>query len=199
VRGALAGQLVRKGRPQEALALLQSFDQTLEDAGQPPYFTARIDAIKRSLGQTVAPAAPAMPMPAGPVALAGEYDVPLVAVGGVLQVPVVVDDTVKATFYVDSGASMVNIPFEMAQSLFRAGQLTRSDYLGTARTTVATGEHVLQQGFMLHSLRVGDRELHNIPALVGSRNGPLLLGQSFLHRFKSWSIDNHRRVLVLRD
>jgi hypothetical protein len=30
-------------------------------------------------------------------------------------------------------------------------------------------------------------------------HGSLLLGQSFLSRFRSWSIDNGRQVLVLDD
>ena len=43
VRGALADQLTKKGRKDEALNLLESFDQSLLDQGWPPYFQAQID------------------------------------------------------------------------------------------------------------------------------------------------------------
>jgi len=33
--------------------------------------------------------------------------------------------------------------------------------------------------------------------MITPLKGSLLLGQSFLSRFKSWSIDNERQVLIL--
>ena len=50
---------------------------------------------------------------------------------------------------------------------------------------------------MLRELRVGDYRLQNVKAAVGPVEGSLLLGQSFLARFKSWTLDNDRHVLVL--
>lgn len=49
----------------------------------------------------------------------------------------------------------------------------------------------------LHSLRVGGIEIHDVIASVAPQAGSLLLGQSFLSRFASWSIDNGKHVLVL--
>jgi hypothetical protein len=39
--------------------------------------------------------------------------------------------------------------------------------------------------------------LSNVPFTVSKDAGGALLGQSFLGRFKSWSIDNARAVLIL--
>lgn len=50
VRGSLAAQLVRKGQPREAVALLEEFDTLLKRDGQPPYFTAQIASIKQAAG-----------------------------------------------------------------------------------------------------------------------------------------------------
>ena len=50
---------------------------------------------------------------------------------------------------------------------------------------------------MIRSLRVGDKVLENVTGSVAPVAGGLLLGQSFLTRFKSWSIDNQRQALVL--
>lgn len=46
VRGALAAQLVRVGRRDEAITLLEEFDAYLVERGRPPYFTAQIASIK---------------------------------------------------------------------------------------------------------------------------------------------------------
>jgi len=39
--------------------------------------------------------------------------------------------------------------------------------------------------------------VQNVIANIGSVKGELLLGQSFLTRFGSWSIDNDRHILAL--
>lgn len=46
VRGSLAAQLVRKGEPEEAIALLEEFDASLRRDGHPAYFTAQIASIR---------------------------------------------------------------------------------------------------------------------------------------------------------
>ncbi len=46
VRGSLAAQLVRVGRRDEAIALLEEFDAYLRDNGRPPYFTGQISTIR---------------------------------------------------------------------------------------------------------------------------------------------------------
>jgi predicted aspartyl protease len=39
--------------------------------------------------------------------------------------------------------------------------------------------------------------IENVTGSVASAAGELLLGQSFLGRFRSWSIDNAKQALVL--
>ncbi len=53
------------------------------------------------------------------------------------------------------------------------------------------------QRFRIRSLRIGSLELRDVVASVAPIAGSLLLGQSFLSRIKSWSIDNERHLLVL--
>jgi predicted aspartyl protease len=53
------------------------------------------------------------------------------------------------------------------------------------------------QTFRIQRLKVGDLEIENVIASIAKVKGDLLLGQSFLTRFKSWSIDNERGVLLL--
>jgi predicted aspartyl protease len=84
-------------------------------------------------------------------------------------------------FMIDSGASDVRIPSDVVSTLRRTCTLTKYS----------------AQIFRLHSLRVGDRVVNNVIAHAVRPEGFLFLGQSFLTKFKSWSIDNNRGLLVL--
>jgi clan AA aspartic protease (TIGR02281 family) len=201
VRGSLANELVRKGKSQEAIDLLESFDRTLEDEGEQPYFTSQIEQIKAKTGGATVAAASAE---AGAAALQGVTkngvsEIKLERGNGALYVPVLIDNAVTLKFIVDSGATDVTISSDVAQTLTRMGKLSGRDYLGHGEFILADGSHVPSQLFIIRSLKVGDRELHDVTAVITNSHGSLLLGQSFLRRFKSWSIDNHRGVLVLTD
>lgn len=82
--------------------------------------------------------------------------------------------------------------------LIRAGTIAQSDLLGTQTYVLADGSKVSSQTFRIRTLKLGGRELHNVTASVADVKGELLIGQSFLKRFKSWSIDNQRQMLLLR-
>lgn len=204
VRGSLANQLVRKGRYQEARTLLESFDESLIERGEPPYFTAQITQIRARMGEPAsdASAAPASDQGADlaqAAAKPGVTIVPLQAERGALVVPVLVDDAILLKFIVDSGASDVTIPEDVARTLMRAGKLTGGDYVGNGVAILADGSRIPSRMFIIRSMKVGGREVRNVTASISGERGALLLGQSFLRHFKSWSIDNRRRVLVLQD
>jgi predicted aspartyl protease len=71
-----------------------------------------------------------------------------------------------------------------------------SDFLGQKTYVLADGSMVPSQTFRIRSLKVGNRVLENVNGST-SEKGFLLLGQSFLSRFKSWSVDNNKHALVL--
>ena len=70
-------------------------------------------------------------------------------------------------------------------------------FLGSKEYQLADGSTVPSETFMIRTLKVGNRELENVTGSVARVEGSLLLGQSFLTRFRSWSIDNERGVLLL--
>jgi len=71
-------------------------------------------------------------------------------------------------------------------------------FLGVQTCVLADGTKVPSSRFRIRSLKVGNKTLENVTASVASGNADILLGQSFLGRFTSWSIDNDRHVLILR-
>ena len=126
-------------------------------------------------------------------------EIPLESQGGTFVVPVTINDEIKLKFTVDSGAADVSIPADVVSTLMRTGSLLPADFTGEQKHRLADGSVVPSQTFTIRTLKVGDHILKNVTASVASVNGTLLLGQSFLGRFNSWSIDNTKHVLVLRD
>jgi hypothetical protein len=120
-------------------------------------------------------------------------------VGGILAVPVLLNGTVSANFVVDSGAAYVSIPDNIIQALRTAGKLSDADFVGEASGKLADGSVIKSKVLVLRQLVVGNRVLENIRAIAAPAKGLPLLGQSFLQRFNSWSIDNDRKVLLLQE
>ncbi|MFZ2107046.1 MAG: retroviral-like aspartic protease family protein [Roseiarcus sp.] len=127
----------------------------------------------------------------------GHAEVGLLQDGGTFKVPVVINGTLSLSFIVDSGATDVNIPVDVMLTLMRTGTLRQEDFLGTNTYVLADGSSVPSQTFRIRSLKVGDRVIEDVTATMGNVKGDLLLGQSFLSRFTSWSINNRRQALVL--
>jgi clan AA aspartic protease (TIGR02281 family) len=119
--------------------------------------------------------------------------------GGVLMVPALLNDQVSVDFIVDSGASDVVLPETVLNDLRKAGKFSDADFTGTQMVKIANGSVFKVRTFTLRSLSVGNRVLTNLHANVAPANATPLLGQSFLQRFASWSIDNERQVLMLKE
>ena len=123
--------------------------------------------------------------------------VPLEVIGGTYLVPVTINGQITLKFVIDSGASDVSVPADVALTLVRTGTITKSEFIGKENYQLADGSTVPSQRFVIRSLKVGDLTLENVTGGIAPVEGQLLLGQSFLSRFKSWSIDNQRQVLIL--
>jgi predicted aspartyl protease len=159
------------------------FDDTLE--------FHLIKTLKESL-----PATPPAPDIGNPVT-GQSISVPLKKEGGTYVVPVLINNAITLNFVVDSGASDVSIPADVVMTLFRTGTLEKPDFIGTQTYRLADGSTVPSATFRIRSLTVANTALENVTGSVAPVEGALLLGQSFLGRFKSWSIDNARQALVL--
>lgn len=130
----------------------------------------------------------------------GAIEVPLQRHGGGVQsVPVKINDALTLNFLVDSGAAAVSMPADVVQVLIRLGTLSPSDFLGSEDYRLADGSTLPSPTFQIRSLKVGGITLQGVTGSMAPVHGSLLLGQSFLSRFRSWSIDNGRQVLVLDD
>ena len=123
--------------------------------------------------------------------------IPMKAEGGTHVIPVLINNAITLDFIVDSGASDVSIPADVVTTLMRTGTLKQSDFLDQKTYKLADGSTIPSQTFRIRSLKVGSKVVENVSGSVAPVRGSLLLGQSFLSRFKSWSIDNTKHALVL--
>jgi clan AA aspartic protease (TIGR02281 family) len=124
-------------------------------------------------------------------------DIPLQNAGGVYVVPVRINGVITLDFIVDSGASDVVIPADVAMTLIRTDTISDDDYVGNTEYMLADGSTAKSDRFTLRELKVGELTLSNVTASISSVKSTPLLGQSFLSKLGSWSIDNNRHVLRL--
>jgi clan AA aspartic protease (TIGR02281 family) len=132
------------------------------------------------------------------IAHVGENRIPLATMGGTLVAPVVINNAIKLNFLVDSGASDVSIPADVFSTLVRTNTVSQADITGFRNYRNADGEISQSKTFVIRSLKIGNIEVLNVHAKEAPANAPLLLGQSFLKRFKSWSINNSSQELILQ-
>jgi clan AA aspartic protease (TIGR02281 family) len=143
------------------------------------------------------PDGPTNPALAAAPSNAARIEVPLKSLGGTFVVPVFINGAITLNFVVDSGAADVAVPADVVGTLIRAGTIEKSDITGKQKYMLADGSISPTVTFTIRSLKVGDVLIENVKGSVSPAAGSLLLGQSFLQRFKSWSMDNNKHVLVL--
>ena len=141
------------------------------------------------MASLVAIAASAARAPASEVAL-GES-------GGIYTVPGEVNRSVTLQFLVDPGSAVVVIPRSALSRLVANGTVTGNDVVGVSIAELADRSLYQTARIRLRELRVGNEVARDIIAAVSPGLSHPLLGQSFLRRFASVTIDNQRRTLIL--
>jgi clan AA aspartic protease (TIGR02281 family) len=137
------------------------------------------------------------PQKAKPVPDDYATEVALKKEGGTFIAPISINEALTLDFVIDSGAAVVSIPADVVSTLIRTGTISREDFIGSQRYQLADGSTVPSETFTIRTLKIGTREIKDVKASVAKPEGSLLLGQSFLTRFKSWTINNERGVLLL--
>jgi clan AA aspartic protease (TIGR02281 family) len=118
--------------------------------------------------------------------------------GGVFAVSVVINGAITIPFVLDSGAEDVQVPAEVVLTLMRTGTLSEEDFLGASTYVLANGATLRSPRFNIREMQVDGHVVRNVAASVGPAiHSDALLGQSFLSRLPSWTLDNQRHVLVL--
>lgn len=123
--------------------------------------------------------------------------IPIEAHDGAYVVPILVNGVLLLKFIVDSGSADVSIPAEVASSLRKLGTMSGANLLGSKTYLLADGSKVSSEIYRIESLKIGRLVMQNVTVRVSAEKSSLLLGQSFLRRLKSWSVDNSKQVLII--
>ena len=98
----------------------------------------------------------------------------------------------------DTGASDVSVPTSLWYAMLKDGAITREDHFDVARYRTANGV-VEGLRFRMPPMKVAGVTVHNVIGSVTKNDTgrTILLGQSFLRKFKAWQIDNATGQLIL--
>ena len=154
--------------------------------------------LRGALGNLAEALATPAPPAAAPAEASGA-EIALDSDGQGYSVPVRVNGALTVKFLVDSGASVVVLPKDMVETLTRSGTIAPSDLLGRDTYVTADGRKHHGTRLMLRQLDVGGHTVTNVMASVAPEHAAPLLGQSFLAKFKSWTLDNRRHVLIIAE
>ena len=124
--------------------------------------------------------------------------VPLTESGGTPHVAVGIAGVCCFKFTVDSGASDVTVSPAIFKAMVDGGHVTDDDLIDVRKYRTASGAVIEGLRFRMPPMSIGGHTVRNVVGSVSPRSGnTMLLGQSFLRKFRVWAIDNKAGVLVL--
>jgi aspartyl protease family protein len=142
----------------------------------------------------------AMPPVGSPSVVENESrdEIRLRAYNGVFAVTVVINGAVSIPFVLDSGSADVQLPAEVVFTLIRTDTLSEEDFIGASSYVLADGRTLRSARFNIREMRLGEHVVRNVTASISPAvSSDALLGQSFLSKLPSWTLDNKRHVLIL--
>ena len=124
-------------------------------------------------------------------------EIPLRYDGSSYYVEALIAGSEKLSFKLDSGATSSTIPHLIIQRLRADGILTEDHSRGKNTFIGWNGSAGDREVWTIPSIQIGHAIANNVRASEAISGDSTLLGVSFLGRFRTWSIDNERRVLIL--
>jgi clan AA aspartic protease (TIGR02281 family) len=122
----------------------------------------------------------------------------LQARSGTYYVDVAIADVCCFKMMLDTGASDVSVPVTLWYAMVKDGVITEQDHFAVANYRTANGV-VEGLRFRMPPMTVAGVTVHNVIGSVTKNNTgkTILLGQSFLQKFKAWQINNATGQLIL--
>jgi hypothetical protein len=123
--------------------------------------------------------------------------IPLQKRGNTYSLPVRINGAITLPFVLDTGSDDLVIRADVALTLMRAGALVGTDFIGRGSYYLANGSQVFSDRVVLREVQVGQHRVSNVMATINPPQSDLLLGQSFLSKFGTMTLDYNRLVLLL--
>lgn len=179
----------------------RSLQSVIEERERYAIFAPSHDADEEALRQCGLPHSSGGGPPFQPTQLRpppeGSQEIKIERRGDTYRVPVRINQTITLPFLLDTGASDLVIPADVALTLIRAGALNSGDFVGKDRYRLANGSEEVSDLVVIREVQVGDYAVRNVTATISPPQGEPLLGQSFLSKFGAVTLDYKRLVLIL--
>jgi len=118
--------------------------------------------------------------------------------GGIYEVPIIINNSLKIPFLLDTGASETSIPVYIFYTLIKNGTITKGDKLSEQTYRLADGSEMTSKRCVIRELKIGEHTLRNVSVSISDNtNSPLLLGQNVLGEFTKVTIDYKSDILIL--
>ena len=115
--------------------------------------------------------------------------------GGVYKIPCTING-LKLKMIFDPGASRVCLSETVALMMIENDYLSIDDIKGTSQSQVADGRFIDNTIITLKEIKIGDKTLTNVDAVVvHGQNAPLLFGQSALRKLGFYSISGNKLTI----
>lgn len=130
-------------------------------------------------------------------AVASDYVVKMKRRSGVYVLPCEVNG-VKRDFIFDTGAANTSLSQEFVNELLAKKRLFQTDFTGAIQTRNASGSVDNNTTVNIRSLKVGNRMIYNLRAIIAvGQKAPLLLGLNAIDLLGEWTMK--KDLLVLHD
>ena len=130
-------------------------------------------------------------------AVAADYVIKMKRLSGVYTVKCEVNG-VKKDFIFDTGAAHTSLSQEFVNELLAKRKISKADFVGTTQTRNASGVVDNNATVIIKQLKVGNRLMSNVKAIVAvAQKAPLLLGLNAIELLGEWSMK--KGYLVLHD
>ena len=130
-------------------------------------------------------------------AVASDYVVKMKRRSGVYVLPCEVNG-VKRDFIFDTGAANTSLSQEFVNELLAKKRLLQTDFTGAIQTRNASGSVDNNTTVNIRSLKVGNRMIYNLRAIIAvGQKAPLLLGLNAIDMLGEWTMK--KDLLVLHD
>ena len=125
----------------------------------------------------------------------GQKVILLTKQNGVYTIPCSING-VKRSLVFDTGASTVTISMQLAELLYRSGELKDSDIKGYGRSQTASGHIVDNMAIVLKDVEISGLHLKNVDAvIIKGQNVPLLLGLSAIQKLGKVTLQGNRLII----
>ncbi|WP_160816595.1 retropepsin-like aspartic protease [Nitrosomonas oligotropha] len=123
-------------------------------------------------------------------------EIKLISVGGVYEIPVVLNEVLRINVILDSGAADVSISPDVALTLIRTGTIKNSDWMTGQVYQFADGTKSKSKRFSMRSITIGNKTFKNVTCSIAEKNdAPMLLGQSLLKKLGKYTIDYKKGII----